>query len=67
VTAAVSVTLPVKPPDGVTVMVEVLLEVAPGATETPVPVTAKVELARDVTEIEVLVAPVNPAAAAESV
>jgi hypothetical protein len=67
VTAAVSVTLPVKPPEGVTVMVEVLPDVAPGASETAVPVTAKVEFGRDVTEIEVLVAPVNPVAAADRV
>jgi hypothetical protein len=41
VTAAVSATLPVKPPDGVTEIVEVFPEVAPGDTETAVPVTVK--------------------------
>ena len=41
VTAAVSVTLPVKPPDGVIEIVDVLPEVAPGETETAVPVTVK--------------------------
>jgi hypothetical protein len=41
VTEAVSTTLPVKPPLGVTVIVEVLLAVAPDATETAVPATAK--------------------------
>jgi hypothetical protein len=41
VTAAVIVTLPVKPPDGVTEIVEVLPDVAPGETETAVPVTVK--------------------------
>ena len=35
--AVVSVTLPVKPPPGVNVMVEVLAVVAPGETETAVP------------------------------
>jgi hypothetical protein len=39
VTAAVSVTLPVKPPEGVTVMLEVFPVVAPAATVTAVPVT----------------------------
>jgi hypothetical protein len=38
VIAAVSATLPVKPPLGVSVMVEVLPVVAPGATVTGVPV-----------------------------
>jgi hypothetical protein len=41
VMVAVSVTLPVKPPDGVTVMVDVFPVVAPGATETVVPVMLK--------------------------
>jgi len=41
VTAAVSVTLPVKPPDGVIEIVEVLPDVAPGESETAVPVTVK--------------------------
>jgi len=41
VTAAVSTTLPVKPPAGVTVMVEVLPVVAPGITVTAVPLTVK--------------------------
>ena len=39
VTAAVRVTLPVKPPDGVRVIVAVLPDVAPGVMETAVPVT----------------------------
>jgi hypothetical protein len=39
VIAAVSVTLPVKPPLGVTVIVEVLPVVAPGLTDTAVPLT----------------------------
>ena len=41
VTAAVSATLPVKPPDGVTVMVEVFPVVAPAVTVTAVPVIVK--------------------------
>jgi hypothetical protein len=41
VTAAVSTTLPVKPPAGVTVMVEVFPVVAPGVTVTAVPLTVK--------------------------
>jgi hypothetical protein len=41
VTAAVSVTLPVKPPLGVRVIVEVLPVVAPGLTDTAVVVTVK--------------------------
>jgi len=41
VTAAVSVTLPVKPPLGVTVTVDVFPVVAPGETVTAVPVTVK--------------------------
>src|SRR5208282_1665837 len=40
VMAAVSATLPVKPPLGVTVIVEVLPVVAPGLTDTAVPPTA---------------------------
>jgi len=39
VTAAVRATLPVKPPAGVTVMVEVFPLVAPGVTVTAVPLT----------------------------
>jgi hypothetical protein len=39
--AAVRVTLPVKPPVGVTVIVDVLPVVAPGATLTAVPLTVK--------------------------
>ena len=42
VIAAVSVTLPVKPPPGVTVIVEVFPLVAPGLTDTAVPATVKV-------------------------
>ena len=41
VTAAVSTTLPVKPPAGVTVMVEVFPVVAPGETVTAVPPIVK--------------------------
>jgi hypothetical protein len=41
VTAAVSVTPPMKPPIGVTVIVEVLPVVAPGLTDTAVPATVK--------------------------
>src|ERR1039458_7351934 len=42
VMAAVSVTLPVKPPAGVTVRVEVFPVLAPGVTVTEVPVMVKV-------------------------
>jgi hypothetical protein len=42
VSAAVRATLPVKPPAGVTLMVDVFAVVAPGATDTAVPVMAKV-------------------------
>jgi len=41
VMAAASVTLPVKPPTGVTVMVVVFPEVAPGATETAGPLSVR--------------------------
>ena len=41
VRAAVNATLPTKPPAGVTEMVDVFPEVAPGATVTTVPVTVK--------------------------
>jgi len=41
VNAAVSATLPVKPPAGVMVMVEVFPVVAPAVTVTPVPAIAK--------------------------
>ena len=41
VIAAVSATLPVKPPVGVTVMVDVFPVVAPGETVTDVPMIAK--------------------------
>jgi hypothetical protein len=44
VMAAASATLPVNPPTGVTVMVEVFTLAAPGATETAVPVIVKVGL-----------------------
>jgi hypothetical protein len=44
VMAAVSATLPVNPPAGVNVIVEVFPTVAPGATETAVPVIVKVGL-----------------------
>jgi hypothetical protein len=49
VTEAVSATLPVKPPAGVTVMVDVFPVVAPGARVTAVPLTVKLELAGEVT------------------
>jgi hypothetical protein len=39
VMTAVNATLPVKPPAGVTVIVDVFPEIAPGATETAVPVS----------------------------
>jgi hypothetical protein len=41
VMAAVSVTVPVSPPDGVTVMVDMFPVVAPGPTVTAEPVIAK--------------------------
>jgi hypothetical protein len=41
---AVSVTLPVKPPNGVTVMADVFPAVAPGLTVTAVPATTKPEV-----------------------
>ena len=41
VTVAVSATLPVKPPDGVTVIVDVFPVVAPGSTVTGVAVIVK--------------------------
>lgn len=44
VSAQVRATLPVNPPLGVTVMVEVLPLAAPGATETAEPVIAKLAL-----------------------
>jgi hypothetical protein len=53
VIAAVSVTLPVKPPLGVTVMVEVLPVVAPGRTEADVPVTVKLGVTGVVTDTAV--------------
>ena len=52
VTAAVSITLPVKPPAGVTVMVEVFPVVAPGATVTAVPLTVKLGFTAVVTVTE---------------
>ena len=52
VTAAVSATLPVKPPEGVTVMVEVFPVVAPGATVTAAPVIVNPELPPPVTVTE---------------
>jgi hypothetical protein len=50
VTAAVSATLPVKPPDGVTVMMDVFPVVAPAVTVTAVPVIVKPGGAVTVTE-----------------
>ncbi len=52
VTAAVSTTLPVKPPLGVTVIVELFPVVAPGATETAVPLTVKLGFIAVVTVTE---------------
>jgi hypothetical protein len=49
VTTAVRATLPVNPPAGVTVIVEVLLVVAPGATVTAVPLTVKLGFTATVT------------------
>lgn len=46
---AVSATLPVKPPAGVTVTVDVFPVVAPGAKVTAVPVSVKLELTAEVT------------------
>jgi hypothetical protein len=43
---AVSATLPVKPPAGVTVMVDVLAVVAPGVTVTEVPLIVKLGVGR---------------------
>ena len=48
VRAAVRATLPVKPPVGVTVIVEVLPVVAPGAMLTAVPLTVKLGTGGDV-------------------
>jgi len=50
--AAVNATLPVKPPSGVTLMVEVFPVVAPGATETAVPLSEKLGLTAVVTVTE---------------
>ena len=52
VTVAVSATLPVKPPAGVKVMVDVFAVVAPGVTETAVPLTVKLALTVEVTVTE---------------
>jgi len=52
-TAAVSATLPVKPPVGATVIVEVLAVVAPFATAAAVPLTVKLALTIVVTVTEV--------------
>jgi hypothetical protein len=54
VTAAVSVTLPMKPPIGVTVMVEVFPVVAPGLTDTAVPVIVKLGVCAAVTATELV-------------
>jgi hypothetical protein len=53
VTAAVSATLPVKPPEGVMVIAEAFPVVAPAATVTDVPVTVKLGLTAVVTVMEV--------------
>ena len=52
VTAAVSATLPVKPPVGVTVMAEVFPVVAPGETVTAVPLIVKLGMTAAVTSTE---------------
>jgi len=54
VTTADSVTLPVKPPLGVTVIVEVLPVVAPALTDTAVPATVKLGVVEDVTVTELV-------------
>lgn len=55
VTVAVSATLPMKPPVGVTVMVDVFPVVTPGAeTVTAVPLTVKLGLTAGVTVTEVV-------------
>jgi hypothetical protein len=54
VIVAVSATLPVNPPLGVTVIVEVLPLVAPGLTDTAVPLTEKPGIAATVTVTELL-------------
>ena len=51
VIAAVRVTLPVNPPAGVMVMVEVFPVVAPGATETAVPLMVKPGGGRSITYV----------------
>jgi hypothetical protein len=57
VIAAVSATLPVKPPEGVRVMDEAFPVLAPRATVTAVPVTVKLGLTGVVTVIEAELAP----------
>ena len=52
--AAVSATMPVKPPTGAMVIVDVFPLVAPGATETGVPLTVKLELTAVVTVTELM-------------
>ena len=52
VMAVVRATLPVKPPAGDSVIVEVLAEVAPGATVTAEPLTVKLPLTAVVTVTE---------------
>ena len=55
VRAAIKATLPVKPPAGVTVMVDVFPVVAPGEIVTGVPLTAKLGLATtSVSAVDVL-------------
>jgi hypothetical protein len=51
---AVRVTLPVKPPTGVTVMVEVFPVVAPGTTETAVPLSEKLWTETEAVPVEAL-------------
>jgi hypothetical protein len=58
VTAAVSTTLPVKPPLGVTVIVEMFPLVAPGVTETAVPLTVKLGVGATATVTETGAVPV---------
>jgi hypothetical protein len=52
--AAVSAMLPLKPPPGVKVIVEVFAAVAPGVTVTAVPLIAKLGLTAAVTVTEVV-------------
>lgn len=61
VIAAVRVTLPVNPPVGVTVMVEVLPVVAPGSTVTDEPMTVKLTFATVAVTVKFTADDVEPA------